>query len=87
MSDREIKIFCPKCKWEPRQGDRWQCSCLHVWNTFDTNATCPACGKTHQTTQCLSCARKSPHCDWYHQFGEDPVEVAEEILVETEADQ
>lgn len=54
---------------------------------FDTNATCPACGKTHQTTQCLSCARKSPHCDWYHQFGEDPVEVAEEVLVETEADQ
>ncbi len=61
-----MKIHCPKCRWEPRPGDRWACSCGHEWNTFDTGGRCPACGKTWHDTMCLACARWSKHVDWYH---------------------
>jgi len=84
MATREVKIYCPKCKWEPSQNDRWVCevTCGHTWNTFDTGGVCPECGKSWKVTTCLSCGSRSPHRDWYHQYGNDPVEVAEEELVE-----
>lgn len=58
-------IQCPKCAWQPRPSDRWQCSCGMVWNTFDTRALCPRCGKQWQDTKCLSCAGWSRHVAWY----------------------
>ena len=60
-----MRVACPKCDWEPSAGSRWSCACGHVWNTFETGGTCPACRKTWRDTQCLSCARWSPHVDWY----------------------
>ena len=33
--DRKRRIRCPKCRWTPSAHDRWQCTCLHIWNTFD----------------------------------------------------
>ena len=60
-----VKIMCPKCKWEPKANSMWQCSCGHVWNTFDTAARCPKCHKVWKDTQCLSCLKWSPHLDWY----------------------
>ena len=65
---REVKIFCPKCTWEPVPADVWACTCGHLWNTFETGGHCPACGKAWQMTQCLSCLAYSPHEDWYHEF-------------------
>jgi hypothetical protein len=65
----EWKIACPKCEWEPLSSDRWQCTCGHVWNTFDTVGRCPACHMQWEETQCLNgsggCAKWSPHLDWY----------------------
>ena len=59
------RIRCPRCSWEPRPEDRWCCSCLHVWNTFETRGVCPACMRQWQETQCLRCNEWSPHDDWY----------------------
>lgn len=58
-------IRCPRCRWRPRRSDRWQCRCLHVWNTFDTRGRCPACRYQWRETACLSCHVMSPHEDWY----------------------
>jgi len=58
-------IRCPLCGWTPRKKDLWQCSCGHIWNTFDTGGFCPACLYAWTSTQCLRCDRWSPHPDWY----------------------
>lgn len=63
-------IRCPKCGWRPARQDRWQCACLHVWNTFDTRGRCPACGKQWKDTQCLRCHRWSAHEEWYVREGQ-----------------
>ena len=39
------RICCPCCGWEPGRHDRWACTCLHLWNTFDTGGVCPSCGR------------------------------------------
>ena len=67
---QNFKIECPKCRWEPQPHDRWECSCGHLWNTFDTQGKCPRCQVQWEHTQCLSaweggCAQWSPHVDWY----------------------
>ena len=78
---REVKIYCPKCSWEPRNSSRWYCTdCSHCWNTFETAATCPECGYTHEKTQCLSCHRSSDHGAWYHDFTHTVVEEEEVLL-------
>lgn len=64
-SSSDARIRCPRCAWEPTRHDRWMCSCLHVWNTFDTRGRCPACGKQWTETQCLRCQAWSAHLDWY----------------------
>jgi len=67
--DKEIKITCPKCNWEPDGGEYWACDCGHQWNTFDTAGRCPSCGKQWEQTQCVvhhgGCTEWSPHIDWY----------------------
>ena len=71
MRKREIKIYCPKCQWEPTPSSRWQCVCRCVWNTFDTGGVCPDCGKAWEETACPACHRFSPHRSWYHEFVTD----------------
>ena len=61
----KVEINCPWCDWQPVAWSRWQCSCGHVWNTFDTGGTCPGCRHRWQDTQCLSCAAWASHLDWY----------------------
>ncbi len=58
-------IRCPLCGWRPGKGDRWQCHCAHVWNTFDTYGACPNCKKQWTETMCPACNRWSKHKDWY----------------------
>ncbi|HTI97960.1 MAG TPA: hypothetical protein VL527_03575 [Dongiaceae bacterium] len=76
---REIKIFCPKCQWEPRPLDRWMCypGCKHLWNTFDTCGVCPLCGKNWEDTMCPACHRWSRHAEWYHEL--TPAKQREEL--------
>jgi hypothetical protein len=62
---RNGRIRCPKCGWRPTRQDRWSCSCLHAWNTFETRGKCPACGKQWSDTQCPRCHQWSPHEAWY----------------------
>lgn len=59
------RIRCPRCAWEPRRHDTWACSCLHVWNTFETGGVCPACQRQWHDTQCPKCDAWSPHLAWY----------------------
>jgi hypothetical protein len=59
------RIRCPRCGWEPERDSRWSCTCLHSWNTFDTEGLCPACGRQWAETQCLRCHQWSPHREWY----------------------
>ena len=63
--DRIPGIRCPKCRRRPRRSDRWQCSCLHVWNTFETHGVCPACNFRWPWTECLRCYERSAHEEWY----------------------
>jgi hypothetical protein len=60
------EIYCPKCHWEPRSHDQWECSCRHAWHTFDTHGRCPRCGIVWRDTQCPACHIWSRHHDWYH---------------------
>jgi hypothetical protein len=59
------RIRCPCCNWQPRAHDRWQCSCDHIWNTFDTRGVCPACSRQWHDTQCLRCHAWAKHEAWY----------------------
>ena len=59
------RIRCPRCAWEPGREDLWMCTCLHLWNTFETRGICPACGREWKETQCPRCSAWSPHEDWY----------------------
>lgn len=65
VRERARGIRCPKCQWQPRRHDRWQCTCGCVWNTFETRANCPDCRYVWPWTQCFRCHEKSPHVDWY----------------------
>jgi hypothetical protein len=58
-------VRCPRCGWQPGRNDRWMCTCLHVWNTFETRGVCPGCDRTWRETQCLRCHQWSPHEAWY----------------------
>ena len=58
-------IRCPKCNWVPHNNDRWGCKCGHIWNTFETGGSCPACRYQWDVTGCLSCGELSAHSDWY----------------------
>ena len=59
-------VRCPQCGWEPSADDRWACSCLHLWNTFQTRGVCPACEKQWLETQCPRCNEWSLHEHWYY---------------------
>jgi hypothetical protein len=61
----EDRIRCPFCGWTPSARDTWMCSCLHLWNTFDTGGVCPECLKQWMETQCPKCHHWTPHSAWY----------------------
>ena len=63
------RVRCPRCAWEPERRDLWMCSCLHVWNTFDTRGVCPDCSYRWEHTQCLRCKEWSEHERWYEEDG------------------
>ena len=56
--------------------------CHTVWNTFETRAKCPGCGKQWKDTCCLACGLWSPHDDWYHEEIGDATTESEERELE-----
>jgi DNA-directed RNA polymerase subunit RPC12/RpoP len=84
---QDLRIRCPKCSWRPDGQPYWQCYCGHVWNTFETQGRCPACGFRHQDTQCVpeagGCDEMSPHIDWYEGLDHVLDELLEEEKVPT----
>lgn len=84
-----MKIYCPKCSYEPTSTDKWVCGlvmCGYAWNTFDTMGRCPKCQKIWRDTQCLRCHQWSGHHEWYHYeppalVKQDQREVPEELVV------
>lgn len=78
-----MKIYCPKCEWEPHKYSKWYCSkCGHTWNTFDTQGVCPSCKYVWKDTQCLTCNQWSKHHDWYHDLPAIDLELEEVLKVE-----
>lgn len=61
----KLEIKCPKCSWKPTGEKLWQCSCKHIWNTFETGAVCPKCKKRWEDTSCPKCHKWSKHLIWY----------------------
>lgn len=56
---------CPGCELAPIAGNLWMCSSCHTpFDTFESQAVCPACKETHPTTQCLSCHQAFPIQQW-----------------------
>jgi Zn-dependent protease len=56
---------CPSCHNAPQVGNFWVCShCQTAFDTFETNARCPACGATFDTTRCRTCGASFPLGCW-----------------------
>jgi len=75
-----MKIYCPKCGYEPTPDVLWLCQpgCGYAWHTFDTQGQCPNCFKWWKMTQCPECHVWSPHADWYHEAPPVELEQVEE---------
>jgi Zn-dependent protease len=62
---RRAGVSCPSCRTSPPVGAFWGCGrCGTRFDTFETSATCPACGATFTETRCVDCGRSSPLAEW-----------------------
>lgn len=62
---RNEHYHCPSCQASPPVGEYWLCGqCRKAFNTFDTQAVCPHCGKTFDRTTCVECGKSSPIANW-----------------------
>lgn len=62
----ELGVACPSCAWIPDGRRRWQCDeCARLFDTFETRARCPGCGRTFEETWCPECHQASPHAYWW----------------------
>lgn len=62
---RRDGFVCPTCGSAPPIGNFWRCGrCGQPFDTFQTQAACPACGTRSDVTQCLDCRRAHPMGEW-----------------------
>jgi Zn-dependent protease len=62
---RRPGFSCPSCRTAPPVGTFWACGgCGTPFDSFETSATCPACGATFAETRCVDCGRSSPIGEW-----------------------
>ena len=62
---RRDGFACPACKSAPQIGNLWKCSkCQQAFDTFQTGATCPACGARFPVTKCVDCGAVRPMSEW-----------------------
>jgi Zn-dependent protease len=64
---RRPGLACPSCGSAPPLGALWACGrCGASFDTFETGASCPACGASFGGTRCADCGRSSPLAEWQH---------------------
>jgi hypothetical protein len=62
---RRDGFVCPACKRTPVIGPFWRCdNCLKAFDTFESGAICPHCGKQFPTTRCVDCGSAHPINEW-----------------------
>jgi Zn-dependent protease len=62
---RRDGFACPRCHSAPPLGEFWKCrQCGQSFDTFQTGASCPACGAHYDVTTCLDCRESRPMIDW-----------------------
>ena len=62
---RRVGLSCPSCRTPPPVGAFWGCGrCGTRFDTFETGASCLACGATFAETRCVDCGRASPIGEW-----------------------
>ena len=62
---RRDGFVCPECETPPPVGEFWKCSqCGQPFDTFQTGAVCPQCGRQYPATKCLDCGRAHPMSEW-----------------------
>jgi hypothetical protein len=62
---RRPGLSCPSCTAQPPIGPFWACGRCHApFDTFESNAQCPACGLAFSQTRCVDCGRSSPIGAW-----------------------
>jgi Zn-dependent protease len=58
-------MACPVCKTPPPMGPFWVCSnCKSRFDAFEHPTGCPACGKPHFGTACMTCGARAPFAAW-----------------------
>ena len=66
-------IRCPNCLYPPPKGSYWRCDekekqgCGFAFDTFQTGAICPRCGRKFSYTQCPICGNWAPYSKWFNQ--------------------
>lgn len=62
---RREGFACPSCKASPPVGEYWLCgSCRKAFDTFQSGAACPHCGKRFAMTTCFECGSATVIDDW-----------------------
>ena len=62
---RRDGFVCPACKQPPVIGPFWRCdNCLKAFDTFESQAICPHCGKQFPATRCVDCGILHPIGEW-----------------------
>jgi len=65
LPHREGTYACPQCHAAPPIGPLWKCTaCAAQFDTFETQATCPACGTQFAQTRCFDCGAQHPIAQW-----------------------
>lgn len=62
---RHQEATCPQCGQHPPIGPHWRCACGMAFDTFSSEARCPACGNEFETTACPLCRNVAPRARWY----------------------
>jgi len=62
---RRPGFACPSCHAAPPAIPCWGCdNCRFVFDTFETGAACPRCGKPFDVTSCIDCGAAHPFAAW-----------------------
>jgi Zn-dependent protease len=64
---RRLEVTCPACGVPPPIGPYWTCPCGTRFDTFETHAHCPRCGRGFEATRCAACGQSTPLAQWYPQ--------------------
>jgi Zn-dependent protease len=71
---KHSQFTCPSCKTSPPVAPLWMCNrCGARFDTFASNATCPGCSQSFDTTRCFECHESAPFSQWSTQPTAPPI--------------